>query len=249
MTSRAPAVEVADRVYRYGSRYINCYLIEQGGRLTLLDAGPPAYVRRLHAALGYLGRSVRDIDAIVVTHCHVDHVGAAERVRFESTGNVFVHETDAPVVRGERKQPLPKLGTRITRPFLFRYLVGHLVPNGAARYPTVADPATFADGEKIDVPGSPRVIHTPGHTAGNSSLVLDDRGVLFSGDAIVMLDTLTGNVGPHVFEPPFTEDYERAVASAELLADVPADVMLPGHGGPWRGDVRDAVRLALRSAR
>jgi glyoxylase-like metal-dependent hydrolase (beta-lactamase superfamily II) len=241
--------EVANGVYRYGSRYINCYLIEEGGRLTLVDAGLPTYVGRLRGALAHLGRSIRDIDAILLTHCHIDHMGAAERIRFESNGRVFAHDADAPTLRGDRRQPLPNLGAKILRPFMLRYLLGHLVPNGASRYPPIEQLDSFVDGERLDVPGSPRVVHTPGHTQGTCSMILENRRVLFSGDALVTLDTLNGQVGPHVFEPPFSEDYEEALASVDRLAELDASVVLPGHGGPWRGSPADAVALARANAR
>jgi glyoxylase-like metal-dependent hydrolase (beta-lactamase superfamily II) len=244
VSSEGETTEVAEGVHRYGSRYINCYLIEDRGRLTLLDTGLPSYVRNLRGALSRLGRSVRDIDAIILTHCHIDHMGSAERVRFESNGRVFAHAADVPPLRGDRRVPVPNLGTKMMRPFLMRYLFGHLIPNGAARYPTIAEVTAFADGERLDVPGSPRVVHTPGHTPGTSALVLEERKALFSGDALVMLDTLTGKVGPHVFEPPLADDYGEALASVDRLAEIDASVILPGHGGPWRGSVAEAARIA-----
>jgi glyoxylase-like metal-dependent hydrolase (beta-lactamase superfamily II) len=241
--------EVADGVYRYGSRYINCYLIEDRGRLTLVDTGLPAYLQHLRVALAQLGRSIRDIDAILLSHCHIDHMGSAERIRFESNGKVFAHDADVPFLRGDRRQPVPKLGPKDLRPFLMRYLFGHLIPNGAARYPAIEELNSFVDGEELDIPGSPRVVHAPGHTPGTCALVLEERAVLFSGDALVTLDTLSGGLGPHVFQPPFSEDYEEALASADRLAKVDASVVLPGHGGPWRGSPADAVALARANAR
>lgn len=240
--------EVAPGVHRYGSDYINCYLIEDRGRLTLLDTGLPRYVRQLRGVLARVHHSVTDIDAILLTHCHIDHVGAAKQLQRESSARVFAHEADAPTVRGDRKQPNPKFGTKLAQPFLLKYLLGHLVPNGAARYPVVADLSTFTDGERLDVPGAPRVLHAPGHTPGNSALVLDDRKILFSGDALVTLDTLTGARGPQVFTPPFTEDYSEALKSLDRVAGIEADVTLPGHGEPWTGPVREAVTIARKRA-
>lgn len=250
MTSKEPVVtEVASGVFRYGSRYINCYLIADGGRLTLLDTGLPRYIGKLRSVLAHLGKSIRDVDAILLTHCHVDHIGSAKQVQFESTGLVFVHEADAPVVRGERKQPIPNVAKNLGRPFFLRYFFGHLAPQGGARYPHVVDLSTFADGDVLDVPGAPRVVHAPGHTAGSSALLIEEREVLFSGDALVTLDTWTGATGPHVFTPPFTEDYPEALRSLDRLEGLPAEVVLPGHGDPWTGGVQEAVAVARARAR
>ena len=120
----------------------------------------------------------------------------------------------------------------------------HIGLNGGARYPAIADLTTFADGEVLDVPGKPRVIHAPGHTPGSSALHLDERRVLFSGDVLVTLDTLTGRTGPHVFTRPFAHDYAQAVASVDRLEGIDVDVMLPGHGEPWRAPVKSAVEHA-----
>jgi glyoxylase-like metal-dependent hydrolase (beta-lactamase superfamily II) len=240
--------EVAPGVHRYGTRFINCYLIEEGGRLTLLDTGLPSYVKHLRPVLAKIGRSVTDIDAILLTHCHVDHMGSAKQLQRESSSRVLVHAADAATVRGERKPPIPNVVTKLWRPFLLRYFFGHILPNGGAKYPAVTDLTTFEDGERVDVPGSPRVVHAPGHTAGASALWLEDRKTLFSGDSLVTLDTLTGETGPHVFAPPFTEDYSRAIASLSQLESLEADVTLPGHGEPWTAPISEATAIARSRA-
>ena len=61
----------------------------------------------------------------------------------------------------------------------------HLLANGVTRVPAVAQLDEITDGEVLDVPGSPRVVHAPGHTAGSCALFLEDRSLLFSGDALV----------------------------------------------------------------
>jgi glyoxylase-like metal-dependent hydrolase (beta-lactamase superfamily II) len=63
--------------------------------------------------------------------------------------------------------------------------MGSYVAKGITRTPPVAELDKLADGEVLDVPGSPRVIHAPGHTAGSCALFLEDRSLLFSGDVIL----------------------------------------------------------------
>ena len=62
---------------------VNWYLVEDGGRVTIVDAGVPAYRRQLEADLAKLGRTVGDVAALVLTHGHADHTGFAEEVRTE----------------------------------------------------------------------------------------------------------------------------------------------------------------------
>ena len=104
---------------------------------------------------------------------------------------------------------------------------------------------TYGDGERLDVPGRPRVISTPGHTYGHSSLLFEDRGALLAGDAFVTLDPYTGRSGPCLVAGAATADSTMAMASLERLAGLDADVALTGHGEPWHGSLREAVDHAV----
>jgi len=240
-------MEVASGVRRLGSKYTNFYLIEDRGKLTLLDAGLPGYWPHLIAELESMGRGVGSIDAVLITHHHPDHVGVAERVRRAGSARVYAHPADSPLITGELSSPPPNFFSQIWRPLVFRYLL-HSVMAGAARRTPVARLQTFADGEVLDVPGQPRVIHVPGHTAGQCALVLDSRRVLFSADALVTVDLLNGRPGPNVPPDFVNEDSSQVVESLSAIEQVEADVVLPGHGEPWRGGVPQAVRLARECA-
>ena len=90
---------VAEGVHRIEDAFTNWYLIEADGRLTIVDAGVPSSWASLQDALRALGRSLDDIDAVVLTHAHFDHVGFAERARTTLGVPVHVHENDAPLTR------------------------------------------------------------------------------------------------------------------------------------------------------
>jgi hypothetical protein len=75
-------------------------------------------------------------------------------------------------------------------------------------------------------------------------LHIEERDVVFAGDAIVTLDPSTGKVGPTVLGAPFTADRASAFASLERIRATGAGFLLPAHGEPWRQGVTDAVRLA-----
>jgi glyoxylase-like metal-dependent hydrolase (beta-lactamase superfamily II) len=97
----------------------------------------------------------------------------------------------------------------------------------------------------LDVPGSPRVILTPGHTPGSAALHFPSLDALFVGDAFAMYGVTTGARGPQV--APFTADADEAVASLTRLEGTSADFVLPGHGDPWTDGIQEAVRLVRQS--
>jgi len=84
--------------------------------------------------------------------------------------------------------------------------------------PAIAQLDEFTEGEVLDVPGSPRLIHAPGHTRGHCALLLEERSLLFSGDALVTLNMTRGREGPRIIRGPVTEDADVALASLDVLA-------------------------------
>lgn len=99
----------------------------------------------------------------------------------------------------------------------------------------VQEVSAFNDGETIDVPGNPRVVHAPGHTPGSAALLVEDRTVLLTGDVLATRNPLTGRIGPQIMPSGLNEDTSLALASPAALQGIGADLLLPGHGEPgWR---------------
>jgi glyoxylase-like metal-dependent hydrolase (beta-lactamase superfamily II) len=240
--------QVASGVYRLENVYTNWYLLEEGRRLTLLDAGLPGDWRDFCSCLARLGHTPADIDSVLITHHHADHRGNAERLR--SLGaRVFAHPSDAPYLRGVKLSSNSGVMRFLWRPWYVFYMASY-VAKGITRTPAVAELNHLADGEVLDVPGSPRVVHAPGHTAGSCALLLAGRSVLFSGDALVTLDVVRGprgRQGPQIVRGPFAEDADLALESLGVLAGTNAEMLLPGHGEPWPHGVRSAVEVARRT--
>ncbi len=236
-------MEIATGIRRIGRGLINSYLVEEGGAVTIVDAGVPSYWGDLPAELAAMGRTLADVRAVVLTHGHSDHIGFAERARRERGLSILVHEADAALARGE--VPNPAKGTGPVRLVALLDFLWYSIRHGALRVPRIAEVSTFGDGATLDVPGTPRVILTPGHTPGSAVLHVPSRDALFVGDAMATVAVTTGATGPMI--APFTADRAQAVASLARLEGIGAGYVLPGHGQVWTGGVAEAVRLARAS--
>jgi len=220
---------IAEGVYRCGTDFVNWYVVEEGGRLTIVDCGAPGYWPQLDPSLEAIGHSRGDIEAVVLTHGDSDHVGFSERLRSESGVAVWAPEDDAEMVReGKIKKTDGSMLPYLRYPFAYRLLF-HLARNGGIRIPAVANVSTYSDGQRLDLPGRPMAVHTPGHTRGHCVPQFGD--VLLAGDAIRTLNPLTGRRGPQVMPKAFDTDAAQALESIDRLPD--ASVIGVGHGDPW----------------
>ena len=232
--------QVVDGVYRLGSVYVNFYVIDEGGHLTLIDAGLAGYAPQVPDLLRSLGRSWTDVEAVVLTHTHTDHLGLV-RDAAAAGARIFVPAGERKILTGTAKAPRPKGAAKVLTSADAIKMVAHLMRNGAAKQPAVDEAEAYADDAVLDVPGKPRAIATPGHSPDHHSLWLEERALLFSGDALVTRG-LSRRRGPQLMT--LNVDAERARRSLERLASISADVMLPGHGKPWRDGVSAAVERA-----
>lgn len=234
---------VAEGVVRLGTELVNWYLVEDGGRVTIVDAGAPAYRPQLDRGLELLGRSAGDVAALVLTHGHSDHIGFAEPVRAELGVPVYVHRDDEALTTtgkafGKREGSL--------LPYLRHAhawkLLAHLVSSGFPK--KVHSVTTYEDGDELDVPGRPRVVHTPGHTAGHCALFFESKGVLVVGDELCTRNPLTGARGPQPMPSAFNLSTGTILDSLAKLEQIDAAVLVFGHGEPWTHGAAEAVRLA-----
>jgi len=235
-------VEIAPRIRRIGrDSIINSYLIEEGGGVTIVDAGLSGLWNSLPEELAAMGRTLEDVRAIVLTHGHSDHIGFAERGRRERGWPVSVHELDAALARGEVPNPARGGGPMRLVP-LIRF--GWWSVTHGARIHHLGVVSTYGDGATLDVPGSPRVTLVPGHTPGSAALLFAGHDALLVGDALCTYAVTTGRTGPQI--APFSADPDLALSNLSRIEAMEAGLVLPGHGPAWTDGPAAAV-AAVRS--
>ena len=158
-------MQIAKGLYRIGSDIVNSYLVVDGDGVTIIDAGLPRYWKLLNSELARLGKSLDDVRALILTHGDTDHIGFAARLSREKGIPAYLHPADADRARLEVKKPRSSWGPVKAGP-----LAGFLwytTREGGLRIRPASELRPVKDGEVLDVPGSPRIIHTPGHTLGS----------------------------------------------------------------------------------
>jgi len=236
--------EVAPGIHRPMAGVVNWYLVEDGGGLALVDAGAPKDWPALVQALSSMGRTLSDLDAVLLTHAHTDHTGMAEHARKDAGATVRIHEADVPVARGAKPGKNERgIGGYLLKAEAWRTTLS-LTRRGAIKAVPILEVSSFADGERLDAPGRPRVVLCPGHTPGCCALLFEEKDVLCSGDTIATRNPMTGRVGPQIMPGVLNRDSKQALESLSALEGITASMLLPGHGEPWTGGVAEAVRLA-----
>ena len=237
-------MQIASGLHRVGSDIVNSYLIVDKDGVTIIDAGLPGYWKLLQAGLAAMGKSLGDVRALIFTHGDTDHIGFAARLYRETGVAVYIHEADVDRARLKVKKPNSGWG-----PVKIGPLAGFLwysARRGGLRPQPATGLQAVADGDVLDVPGSPRIIHTPGHTPGSVAVHVPAVDALFPGDTMTTRNVLTGVTGPK--PAPFTLDPKQALASLDKVEGADATWLLPGHGPAWDGGVPEAVRLIRQAA-
>jgi len=233
-TPRAHAVHApypAAIVHRVRFPLADAYIVEslRTGAAIVVDTGPPGKGDALLRALDELGIARGRVAAIVLTHAHRDHAGAAAELRDALGAPILIHALDAPELADGWGGPV--------RPNTPPALLGW--PFAARRYTPFEADRTIAGELRLDGFGIGGVaLHTPGHTDGSLSVVLD------SGDAITG-DLLAGALfDPDLPDRAFFHGAHAPTASIDgslrTVLDLGATRFFPGHGGPIdAADVRE----------
>jgi glyoxylase-like metal-dependent hydrolase (beta-lactamase superfamily II) len=239
-------VEVGSDVYLVPGSATNWVIVKDGDTATLIDTGYPRDRERLLASLASVGVAPGAVAAVLITHAHNDHMGAAEHLRRTHGTPILMHRAELPHARREflHQVSVGQVLANGWRPGVLPWAVHALRAGGTAHIP-VAEPQPFPEEGRLDVPGGPVPVLTPGHTDGHCAFHLPEAGILITGDALVSGHPTSRRRGPQLLPRMFHRDRARALDSLTALEKLDADVLLPGHGPV----VRTTIAVAVEHAR
>lgn len=199
----------------------NCYLIKGSRGYILIDAGSLRKSRLFLNLLAKQGLSPHDIDLIIVTHAHYDHIGSLAEIKRMCACPVLAHPVEAKIMR-EGEIVIPAGTNGLGRAASW---VGKLARPLLAFEPADAEITVNQeyDLEEFGIKG--KVIPTPGHTVGSLSVLLND------GSAVI--GDLAANWTGLTIYPPFAEMPAQIYSSWALLIQQGAQNIFPAHGRPF----------------
>ncbi|MDY6789914.1 MAG: MBL fold metallo-hydrolase [Thermodesulfobacteriota bacterium] len=241
-------------------RVTNCYYIKDSIP-TLVDAGINTRkgLQVVRSDIEKAGGSLSGIRRIVLTHCHIDHMGLAGKITEISGADVYLHELDRNIIIGGTVEQINQ-----KREEFFRFFISTGVPDNLfetsieamlCRYRKFVCPLfreNILNGDEVlrfdDF--QLEVVHTPGHTAGSICLFDRAQGFLFSGD------TLLEKISPISLPEPFVSAslngcgcLERYQTSLERIKSMPLKRILPGHGPCFGNHKKHVVRILVHHLR
>lgn len=233
-TAKGSLSPVAKGVFHTKIIFVNAYFVDTPDGWVLIDTGLPMSDGKIQrAAKARYGENSRP-SAIVLTHGHFDHAGAALALAAFWEVPIYAHHLEMPYLTGKSDYPPqdPTVGGALAQ-------MSRVFPHGGYDFGARVYPLS-ENGEIAEMPGW-KFFHTPGHTAGHISLWRESDRTLLAGDALATmnLDSWISNITEkrefHTPPAPFTTDWQAARRSVELLAELEPQTVAAGHGKPISG--------------
>jgi glyoxylase-like metal-dependent hydrolase (beta-lactamase superfamily II) len=222
--------------------FVNAFLIHSRGEYLLVDCGLnwPTSLRALGRALKAIGVPAHGLTRMLLTHRHPDHAAGAGPVHERWGGRLMLHPDDM----GPFAMPIAKTAAWAQAHGMDEALVTRLRegrPEALESLPESVEP--LLPGQAISVGDLTfDVIHVPGHCPGQVMLYERQRKWLLAADQVSAV------LAPHVWVHAETQGdpFGEFLASLEQTATIEADLILPSHGMPMRGALKQAVADMLR---
>lgn len=215
---------VVEDVWRIDLGHVNAYLIATDEGPLLVDAGLPGKADEIREAIRETGQDPEDLQAVLVTHTDLDHVGALADLLEGNQAQVYLSPVAAEILTGQHE--LPWLSSKA----LFQRVT--------ARFVDAPPVVRFEPVDEDEQVHGLRVIATPGHGLGHVCFVREADGLVFAGD-LVHLDRAEPRIAPWVIN----YDTDQAGNSLRhLLEEVEhIQTVCAGHGPPMEEDARERL--------
>ncbi len=223
------------KVHRIQGIAFSSYLLETPDALFLVDSGFLWFDGLVRRKIRAIGRRLEDLRLVVLTHPHLDHIGAVPALRRRAAFEIVAHPRARAILAGGGKafSPSRQSWTKAVE-LLATTAFPFMILDGIE--PTLELP----DGARLDDHGlSATILHTPGHSDSCISLVHDD-GTAFVGDLMIGAGHMTTRVSP----PAMAADPRGSIRSMRKLLDAGARRVMPAHGRAFTG--ADVVALLDR---
>ena len=198
------------------------YLIETAEALFLVDGGMAGTGRRILSKIAAIGRRPEELLFALVTHAHADHFGGLAEVQHATDCAIICHPSHAHTVATGEAIVSPGLNGFAK---IYEHIAHFTLPK--LTLPRLRRIITVENGDELHRFGLPgRILHTPGHSTGDLTLLLDD-GSAFVGDLV------QGRRIPKVTPPEFSimaVDEPAMLRSWRALLESGAKIIYPGHG-------------------
>lgn len=195
----------------------NIFAVTRNGRTILVDTGISFDRNRVELALE---RKKLIPEAVILTHTHFDHAGNAAWLQNEYGAEVVVQEAENEMLAAG-DMPIPGGTYPFTRGLVN---IGRKMQPAFRYDPCIAD-HVFTDRFDLNRFGiNGFIIHTPGHSPGGSTLIIDEA-IAIAGDSVI--GTMPGSPFP-----PFADDVSVLMETWKKIIDTGCRTILPGHGKP-----------------
>lgn len=202
----------------------NCYIIKHESTI-LIDGGMPGEFNKFLKGLKDIGIDPKKIKALIITHCHWDHIGCTKKIKNLTGAKVVVQKYEKNIlIKGE-----PVMPPGVTR---WGKILGFFINKLSKKFsiePTEVDIVIGEEDyplEEFGIKG--KIVFTPGHSPGSISVVLDS-GDAFVGD--MAMNGLPLTIGPNL--PIFAEDMSAVKNSWRKLIEMGVKKIYPAHGKPF----------------
>lgn len=204
------------------------YLIEENPRdYTLIDTCFSCSIPTLESYLSQEGIDILDINRIVLTHLHPDHVEAANALKRKTSAQLYSHWIEAAYLSHdvEYNGPPDKVAFEHILKIMGTDISKVSEKFGNISVGPISTDVLLKDGDTVG--NKLKVIHTPGHTPGHISLYDSQRKILFGGD--ILFNSILNVDG--LFVPPstVTKDWDTSILSAKRLLNLKIEKLLLAH--------------------